>query len=177
MILHVHGSYVTLTFLSTIKPLGVSPLSLPFLPPFPSSLPSLSPSFPAPSSSPSFSSLYSILPSPPPLFILLLPSLVPSILSFLSHPFTSSPTSYLPIPLPSSLFPFTSPLTVFSDFPEWQKVALSSPPPREAFVPPHLEPRVRVSASCWQHCFMQPSIVGAPWAVTRDSTVPASLTA
>ena len=174
MILHVHSSYVTLTFLSTMNPLGVSPLSLSFLPP---SLPP--PSLPPPhllSSLPSI--LFFLLPlltlssSFPSLFHPFYPSSPTS-----TSPFTSSPTSYLPISLPSSLFPFASPLTVFSDFPEWQKVALSSPPPREAFVPPHLEPRVRVSTSCWQHCSVQPSIIGAPWAVTRDNTVPASLTA
>ena len=182
MILHVHGSYVTLTFLNTMKPLGVSPLSLPFLPPFPFSLlpcPLLVSFllFPLFYSSFSPSSLY-----PPP-------SLPWSILSiFPLPPFHLFTHLLSPHSLPSSLFPFTSLLTVFSDFPEWQKVALSSPTPRETFVPPHLEPRVRVSASCWQHCSMQPptlnywcsmqpSIVGAPWAVTWDNTVPASLTA
>ena len=168
MILHVHGSYVTLTFLSTMRPLGVFPLSLPFLPP----------SLPPPRLLPSLPSiLFFLLPlltlssSFPPLFH----PFYPSSPTFTSS-FTSSPTSYLPISLPSSLFPFTSPLTVFSDFPEWQKVALSSPPPREAFVPPHLEPRVRVSASCWQHCSMQPPTLNCWCSIGRDNTVPASLT-
>ena len=75
----------------------------------------------------------------PPL-LLLLPSLsCPSPSNVLSSLFYSSKIESC----------FSSPHV--SDFPEWQKVALSSPPPREAFVPPHLEPRVRVSHSCWQH--------------------------
>ena len=128
--------------LSTVKPLGVFSPFAPLL--------SLSPSLPCPFSSTS-SSLLPLLPfspsslsspSPPP----------PSILSSLYPPPSPSPSPSSPnLSLSFLLFspflsPFTSPLTsVFSDFPEWQKVALSSPPPREAFVPPHLEPRVCVS--------------------------------
>ena len=39
--------------------------------------------------------------------------------------------------------------------PEWQKVSPSSPPPREAFVLPHLEPRVCVSHSWWETLHVQ----------------------
>ena len=147
---HCPSPSSTCSSIPTVSSSSLSP-SLPF-PFFSSSFPLLSfhpvilPLFP-----PSLSLLFSHFSLQPFLFFICPP--FPTSLFFLlssSSSLSLSLSSFSFFPLFSSLFCsskiescFSSPHV--SDFPEWQKVALSSPPPREAFVPPHLEPRVRVS--------------------------------
>ena len=134
----------TVTFLHTHCPSPSSTCSS--IPTVSSS--SLSPSLPFPFP-PLFPSYLFIQSSSP--FFLLFPSSFPPLLLLLSLS-CPSPSNFLSsLSFQSSKFEscFSSPHV--SDFPEWQKVSLSSPPPREAFIPPHLEPRVCVSPSCWQH--------------------------
>ena len=134
---HCPSPSSTCSSIPTVSSSSLSP-SLPFLLLLFSPL-IFSSSHPLPFSS-SFPPLSLLFPSSFPPLLLLLSLSCPSPSNFLSS-----------LSFQSSKFEscFSSPHV--SDFPEWQKVSLSSPPPREAFIPPHLEPRVCVSPSCWQH--------------------------